>query len=217
MWPFKKQHTNGLTEWAKEHEPSGFTYDMWKLQRYAHQPLFVYDQCMQAHRMHSMIDEWSEFRGTAFTANDNWILWKKRLGQGTFPIPVRIPHPATPMGRIKGELYLIDSKRFKALDEYKQNGVEFRRKPVEVLVACRHLERVVNAEHNYEWQANDRIVKIHSWMYVGRYTYWKDFLDAGVEKYDEVTRFFGRCQIHSPNSLIIPGKYYSFSELEYND
>ena len=208
MWPFKK--ANGIDpDWIKEHEPSGYTYDMWKLQRFAHQPLFVYDQCMQTHRMHSMIEEWSEFRGTAFTAGENWTLWKKRLGPGTFPIPMRIPYAMTQTGRIRGELYLIDSNRFKELDEYKQNGVEFRRKPVQILVPCRHLNHVVNRDHNYEWQATDLIYKTHAWMYVGRHTYWKDFLDAGY--------LFGTCQIHDPKGLVLSGKYYSFSELEYND
>ena len=212
MWSAIKKLFNGHaidTDWIKEHTPTGYTYDMWKLQRFARQPLFVYDQCMQAHRMHSMIAGFSEYRGVAFTANDNWIMWKKKLGEGTFPIPMRIPYSAQPKGRIRGELYLVDSSRIKALDEYKQNGVEFRRKPVEVLVAARHLERVVNADHNYEWQNTDKVVKTHAWMYIGRNKYWEEHLDAGYN--------FGRCQIYNPGNLIIPGRYYSFSELEYND
>jgi hypothetical protein len=204
MWPFKKQEKlefNGS-------KPTGYTFDMWKLQRYAKQPLFVCDQLMQTQRMHNMI-EGSQFRGTAFTANPNWIMWKKKLGLGTFPIPMRVPMGDTPMGRVRGELYLVDSKRIKELDKYKLNGVEFRRKPVDLLVPARHLVRVVNADHNYEWQAVDRVVKLSAWMYVGRFKYWEEFLDAGY--------LFGRCQIHNPGKLIIPGSYYSFSELEYND
>jgi len=208
MWPLKKKPAID-PDWLKVHQPTGFTYDMWKLQRFQHQPLFVYDQWMQNHRMHSMIEDWAQYRGVAFTQNANWIMWKKRLGQGTFPIPMRIPFNGVPMGRIRGELYLIDSERLKVLDEYKENGVEFRRKPVEVLIPYRHLEHIVNKDHNYEWKATDLIAKIHTWMYIGRYKYWGELLDAGY--------LFGQCKFYTPANMILPGSYYSFSELEFND
>jgi gamma-glutamylcyclotransferase (GGCT)/AIG2-like uncharacterized protein YtfP len=208
LWSTKKQPLID-PDWIKQHEPTGFTYDMWKLQRYARQPLFVYDQWMQTHRMHSMIHSWSQFRGTAFTANDNWIMWKKRLGQGTFPIPMRMPSIGIETGRISGELYLIDSGRIKVLDEYKENGVEFRRKSVEVLIPYRHKILFVNKDHNYQWRITELITKVNAWMYIGRHKYWQEFLDAGYS--------FGTCKLHDPQGTLLTGKYYSFSKLDLDD
>jgi len=156
-----------------------------------------------------MLDEHSQFIGNAFTLGENWVLWKKKLGVGTFPIALRIPFEMTQTGRIKGELFKVNSSRILELDEYKSNGVEFRRKRVEVLIPYRHIKRIVNRDHNYEQVITDHVAKLEAWMYIGRYKYWQDFLDAGYH--------FKPCKIYEPGRLILPGKYYSFTDLEYDD
>lgn len=181
---------------------NGFTWDMAKLEQYARQPVFVYGTMKRRHRAHDLIDDWSDFRGTAFTANENWIMWKKKLGIGTFPIAMRIDHTMIPQARIKGELYLIDSFRIKDLDEVMLNGVEFRRKPVQVLVP---FSRTVYV-HGDPVKV-DCVTKIPAWMYVGRYKYWQDFLDAGYH--------FRPCTRYSPNGFVLQGQYYDFTELEF--
>ena len=189
--------------WIKDNPPvSGFTWDMPKLEQCAHQPVFIYNQMKRRHRSFAMIEPWSEFRGRAFTANENWIMWKKKLGKGTFPIAMRIEHTMVPTARIAGELYLINSYRIKDLDEFMSNGVEFRRKQVQVLVP--YARKTYVHGDPVDIQA---VAKVSAWMYIGRYKYWEEFLDAGYH--------FKPCSRYSPKGFVLQGQYYDFTELEF--
>jgi gamma-glutamylcyclotransferase (GGCT)/AIG2-like uncharacterized protein YtfP len=211
MWPFKHytSRANGLTKWVEENKPNGFTWDAARLEQFARQPLFVYNHMKRHMRGWHFIKDFSQFRGRAFTKGQNWTMWKKRLGPGTFPIALRTPFEMVPEGRIAGELYLTDTERYFDLDEIMANGVEFRRKQVDVLVPCCHIERIVNKDHNYEEVRTEKIVVIPAWMYVGRAKYWNDFLDAGYH--------FQRCNTYEPKGLLLPGRYYDFTDMELND
>jgi hypothetical protein len=197
-------------EWLNDSYPKGFTWDAAQLQQYPWQLVFVYDQMMRRHRMHHLLKDDAVYQGTAFTMGSNWVLWKKKLGQGTFPISLKKTFFNIETGRIRGELYKVWSSRVLDLDEYKVNGVEFRRKKVELLVPYRHIDRILNADHNYEIVSTDLVAKVDAWMYMGRLKYWEDFLDAG---YSGVVP----CQIYRPASSLLIGNYYSFNLTEYDD
>jgi gamma-glutamylcyclotransferase (GGCT)/AIG2-like uncharacterized protein YtfP len=193
--------------WLIENRPR--SWDAWKLEQYIWQPVFIYDQLMRKHRMNHLLENHSQFQCTAYTWGSNWTLWKKRLGLGTFPIPLRIPMTGVEQGRIKGEIYKVRSSRIIDLDEYKLNGVEFRRKKVDLLIPYRRQQRIVNEDHNYETINTDLVAHVEAWMYVGRYKYWQDFIDAGYN--------FKTCKIYEPHGSLLIGKYYSFSNQEYYD
>lgn len=193
--------------------PSDYTGDIWLLEQSEFQLMLICDQMMQNQRMNTLLQGYSTFLGAAFTAKNNFILWKKKLGLGTYPIPLREQYPKltnarTPMtARIKGELFKIRSSRFLELDEYKSNGLEFRRQRVQLLVPYRRQQGStgVNAE--------EFIARCWAWMYVGKKTYWEEHLDAGY--------MFGRCQIYELNNRYSDGvyldRYYTFTPKEYGD
>ena len=195
-------------DWIADHPKEKFTFDLWKLENRQFQLLFVYDQMMKHHRMYDpMLSEHSFPIATAFTASRNFSLWKKKLGQGSFPIPLLIPYTRVPRARIKGELHSVLSYRFSDLDNYKSNGVEFRRKRVKLLVPYVRQERGVGV--------NDEVFvqKVEAWMYYGRYTYWKEHIDAGY-MFKPVSRYEPRMREADGIKM---GGYYSFTPKEYSD
>lgn len=206
MWSIKKLWSNGHLDIS---QPNGHTWDAARLEQSQRQPVFMYGTMKRRFRSYDFIKDFSQFRGVAFTANPNWSMWKKSLGDGTFPIAMRVPYSMVPQARVKGELFLIDSQRIFDLDEILLNGVEFRRKKVNILVPYCRNRRIVNADHNYEDQRLDAIYRLQAYMYVGRHDYWKDHLDAGYH--------FKLCTCYSPRGLILPGSYYDFTPLELND
>lgn len=197
-------------DWIEANQLSGYTFDIHQLERSAFQLLFVYDQMMNGHRMHDcMLKDHSAFGGTAFTASDNWTLWKQKLGKGTFPIPLRVPHTMVNKARIKGQLFIVESSHFWELDKYKMNGVEFRRRRINLEIPYLHQHRIFNGKTYDQPIAEHKIASVTAWMYVGRYKYWQNHLDAGYN--------FSTVRIFEPGGLVIPGKYYSFTPLELDD
>lgn len=199
-------------KWLEDHTPSMFTQDTWVLERSEYQLVFIYDQMMSNHRMNYILEGHSKLLGSAFTKRNNYMLWKKKLGLGTYPIPLREPHAVsglmgTPLtARIKGELYRIKSVRIhEALDSFKTNGVEFRRKRVKLLVPYRYQRGNVGVD------AEEFLHEVEAWMYEGRKTYWDD-----TPMY-----MLGKCKIYELNNRYSDGRlldrYYAFTPQEHSD
>lgn len=84
---------------------------------------------------------------------DNFQLWKGRQEDG-IPYPVAMPHTAelsrVPCLPIKGRLLLMPTEHLIKLDEYTQNGVQFIRRRVEILVP-RYIET----------EERDAVIRLH--------------------------------------------------------
>lgn len=222
MWPFQ---ANGKFAEIKSIVPKfhadDYTPDRLWLERHEWKYLFVYDELMLNRRKYELIKEDSVRMWQAFTEEDQFALWKKKLGTETISIPLKgadrvydgpgvtsvkldkiDPRKIKPgiLGRIKGEIHAVRPHLFwKVLDKHYLNGIEFKRKRVRLIVPYR-----------VEGSSDEFVQKITADMYVGIKDYWSSQLDGGL--------LFSQVGAFVPNKTIIDAKriglYYYYSRLE---
>lgn len=176
-----------------------FTPDIATLELSQYQLLFVCDDLMRAGRNYKLISDSSATVARGFT----------RLGYNFYrraiynPITKEIDETAVVMAakqwnnrydfsclRIKGEVHSVETDAFIKLDTHYQNGVQFRRKRVQILYPTRQHGQVVNKSTDgkplpYTLQGRkhfllpERVDPIWAWMYIGISAYWNDLLDGG--------------------------------------
>jgi len=116
------------------------TPDMWRLGQFKWQHLFVTgdenERDLAAEASFACMPD----HPTCYT-EDKYTLWKKDLGMESHPI--LLPKTYRPTGfvkwpvepaRVRGELWKIHPEQFILLDSYKQNGIQFRRQRVQVIL-----------------------------------------------------------------------------------
>lgn len=216
MWPFKKKSLFPSSDWVKKNIPSpqteNLTPDFLWLEKHPFCLLFVYDEMMLNRRQYKLIGEDSVNMGHALTADRNWTLWKKRLGEETFPIPLLgeaakgiKTAPGIGLGRIKGELHAVRPHLFwEKLDSQYLNGVEFKRERVKLLRPY-HLQ-----QDGGTMDCNEFVASTRAWMYVGINDYWVPQLDAGYA-YQPVGMYSPRVKWVDGHEM---GNYYSYTRLE---
>ena len=173
-----------------------YTPDLCKLEAFKQLRLFVPDNLQRRFDKHSLLGE-SKFEAMAFTS-DHFHFWKRNLLVDSFPIPLEAPkdervipsnHLFPNSAKILGELHLITPDVMVELDNLRQNGVQFVRRRVHVLVP----NRLVRATgyHKYEkphWDDRlngpvvtdpERVDIQKAWMYIGVKEYWDPLIDAG--------------------------------------
>jgi len=193
LWK-KKKSVFPDADWFEEIErETDFTPDIWRLERYQFQLMFIYGEMMRQHQMHSMVEEFSVPLAKGFTQG-KYSLWKKNLGNVSFPIALDVPFSGAPLEAIKGELYAIQTSQYINLDKFKLNGYHFLRQRVPIVIPYREIG-------GYE-----QSTKIQAWMYVGISDYWVEQLDAGY--------LFSPVRVFKP-SKAWTDKYYYFSIMEY--
>lgn len=163
------------------HTQNRLTPDVWKLQQYMRQLIFVPDDMMRGQRNHEMIAEASAsgddpFHPSCYTLKP-FTFWKKDLGTMSYPIameesfcPSSFVRWPPPPARIKGELYAIRPYQFIKLDKYKQNGIQFERKRVMITLPYRNV--IFDRKHPVPEITIEYIETVQAWMYVGIPEYW---------------------------------------------
>lgn len=191
--PFTFSNGNAATkiaipsqEWFnRAEEVSKYTPDMAKLSRHKSALLFIPDELMRGHSMYGLIDGMSEFRGRCFTAESDYIMWKKDVGIDSMAVPMQGPWqrdhlknfkinggPMFPLSRICGELYKItNTEFFTKIDRYKQNTKEFLRQRVDILLPYR-------IKKDKQYSTEQHLQPLHAWMYIGIPSYWEDFIKS---------------------------------------
>lgn len=173
--------------------------------------------------------------GNAFTDDDTFLMWKKILGDASFPVPMKFTQsmPRTspmlkitvkrdgqtnllyPPGRIGGQLCLLKNPAhwLTELDNKVFNGLYFTRQRIKVLVYYHEYEGQISRSGPNHTGWVEKVAYVNAWIYLGEPEYWKE----QIEKSED-----GRRQaliaplhvFHAKNKLI--GDYYHFTELEYN-
>ncbi len=185
LHPPQQEDIDPIVEWAHQNE---HTPDMWKLEQYIRQLIFVPCDMKEGGNNHSLIAE--AINGPsykdAYTA-DEYTFWKKDLGGYSFPIV--LPKDYRPDGftivpvesaPIKGELYFIRPPQFKVLDNHKNRGLQFTRERVGIRIPYRTVSYgpkrplPVISNHNY-------FATVQAWMYIGVKEYWHDMI-GGIFK-----------------------------------
>lgn len=225
MFGFKKQLFPSR-EWVEKNIPhpheESYTPDKLWLEKHEWCLVFFYDDGSRK----SLLGEDAMFKGGAFTKDHNFVMWKKRLGTESFPIPLdgadRVydgpgitSRPMWKMGgnevrpgirgRIKGSLYAVRPKQFwNGLDKHYFNGLEFTRQRVRVLIPYRVQQGHMGVDHN------EFVQEVRAWMYVGVKDYWHKQLDGGL-MFTPVGAFAPKNQYSDGRRI---GIYYCYTRLE---
>lgn len=212
MWPFKRKEepfpleeriflAANLSDAVSDKMERTPDY-LW-LERHEWRLLFVYDEMMHSRRLYHLIGEDSINLGKVFTETEDWSVYKKLLGEETFPIAFK-SNIGVPR-RVKGELHAVRPHLFwNCLDKRFLNGTEFKRERVKVLFPYRVIVPG-GVAHGEEF-----IQRVSAFMYIGVPEYWEPQIDNGFE--------FKAVSAFNPKVRWIDGKemntYYYYSRLE---
>lgn len=187
--------------------------DLYMLEQYKWQLLFVPDEVQRGFPSYDMIAE-SVFRGHAWTRHP-FEFWLKELGDDSYPIPMETKNRVEavsryfpPPAKIKGEVHMIRPYQFAELDKYKLNGVKFFRRRIPLLFPYTQLllkdnvdERNVPlplALRGKKGTKSPEIIYImRAWMYIGVPEFWRPLLKLGsnysiVKHYESKSRSWAR-------------------------
>jgi gamma-glutamylcyclotransferase (GGCT)/AIG2-like uncharacterized protein YtfP len=200
--------TPGFTAWLNTANRSGlFTPDMWRLQQKKNHHVFLYGDSMEGHHNHFKHVGNAPYLGIAYTFNRDFIMWKKSVGDESFPFILRgVASTQVGKGRVKGELYDLTPRQVIQLDEYMLNTVQFNR--VRLKVTVPHIVRRLVGDK--VTQTLSVFPPIESWVYVGKTDYWEDLLDGGY-RYPVVKSG------HTNPSFKVFNNSFHYSVQEHND
>lgn len=167
------------------------TPDLWYLNQHARQLVFIADDFKTGKKRHELLEGQLPIHPSCYTLN-NFTVWKKDLGEHSFPLPFEDgidfevhgwykPEPA----RLQGELYAMPSSFiWKVLDIQKDNGVQFERKRASITVPYREV-RFSDKPNAGVWDkiptiSKDNLRTIRAWMYVAKPDYWDDYIGVSL-------------------------------------
>lgn len=207
---FKGESKKDINDWLSKLEVPEQTPDVIKLSSRPYWLLFLYDEHMSRHPRNIVFKD-DEKKATAFT-EDNFTLFKKKLGQGTFPFALEKRYESSRFSPIKGEVWLVPYDTLFLLDTVKENGVQFQRERRRVLVPYREVRFLHNLDYSQEnlnstYVTPEQLIPLNVWMYVGCINYWDHLLDGGYE--------FGSVGVYHPRLSSILKPYYHFTRMEY--
>lgn len=195
-----------------ELQKNKYTPDLPQLLESEHQLVFAYGEDQTGMHGHVMLQDHITKVARAFTYH-KFAVWKKKLGVHTYPVAVNYSfdrdeeqqwwHGSAPLAKVKGELFKIRSAHIPVLDSYRENGVQFERKRVLLIVPFRKGPSLGSL---YDGYLHVRILR--AWMYVGLRPYWEPLIDINFD-YAPVSRY-----INHGNRF---GQYYHFGRLEYHN
>lgn len=192
-------------QFARNHH----TPDIAKLEEYEYQLYFACDETQIKHLKHSLIKD-GDYQCPAFTQSsfNYWLpeapflppVAMEAMGYGEYIMP-----NAPPKAKIKGELHAIRPYQFKELDNYKENGVQFQRTRVKLIVPFRRIEFVKDRYNLPDWidsvaeeggksmgLTKESVAIIRAWMYTGVPKFWDKLISAydyrSVQAYEAKNR-----------------------------
>lgn len=179
--------------WTEEQNDIAYhTPDMWKLEMHENQLVFLYDEYMYGRSQHKVLTSFAERMGTAFSF-DEYTMWNYQNTQGITPVVMKSMYHINPARKVKGELYSLRPKYIRDLDILKQNGVQFRRKRIRVIVPSKP-EVWVKERDGMKRLFQDKKASTSSWfslplenrffdawMYFGVDKYWTPKIDEDTD------------------------------------
>lgn len=175
-----------------------FTPDIVKLELAEYQLLFVADDMQRASEAYSEIAEHSAFICKGFTSEPyNYFI---HIPTGTpVPIKAKLTSSAVNEGPIYGELHALKSYHFTKLDKLRQNGVQFTRSRIKVIIPWR--DQYVRATRSRKrlpehliHLSEEHLTEVEAWFYSGKKEFWlkkikSDLFVSGLHKeFREVKR-----------------------------
>lgn len=208
-------HQGWLDEYKDEYR---HTPDIRTLQMGKRWFVFEYGECMEGRREHTDLMSMGGITrvGNAFTKFSNLVMYKKTLGEFSYPVVLghmprhpkmqyRIHQNKLP-GRVKGDLLLVEgAEHVVTLDKARENGVAFKRVVMEVLFPY---------TQTIQGETTEYLESVTAWVYIGAKDYWDQLIDDGyssklVRRFPHVRR-----REYAEHAL---GDYYYYSALEEDD
>lgn len=204
---FERKHRRFLEELQAENYN---TPDMWKMEHYDWQLMFVYNEFLPGLIMHHLLEDPSLACSTEYYAytREKYVMWKRDLGTHSSPLLLSVEPigKASPRAFVKGFLWAIRPKQYYQLDRYMQNEVYYHRERVEVDVPYREIN---NFDRRAVSELKHETVEAH--MYIPIKEYWEPLLDHGAI-FKPVKPFYGHSL--SPEGYKIDRPYYYWTKLE---
>lgn len=157
-----------------------YTPDIWKLEQFKRQLIFVPDEMKTGFPHNNLVAEASFIPKPKYPVcytRKNFTFFKKDLGVMSYPVV--LPENYRPTGfvrypveaaNIQGELWSINPTQFILLDNHKHNGVRFIRERVEITLPYREVGWNSSRLPVVSDDKNDRTTP--AWMYIGIPDYW---------------------------------------------
>lgn len=172
-------------------EETRYTPDIAVIEQFEWQWYFACDETQVGHLKHSLLGE-CEYGCPGFT-QQSFNYWSPET-PFVSPIPLEAsgwknPVPGWPeIAKIKGQLLKVRPQGLINLDEYRENGVQYLRKKVRIIVPYRALKRIsdhpdLSTEDIEQEIAGlgltfERVCVIRAWMYVGIPEYWDKLIST---------------------------------------
>lgn len=169
------------------------TPDISHLEQYEYQLFFAFDDTQPRHSKFHLLGGDAEFLAPAFTQKryNFWmpsIPWDPPVAmeaQGYKNIMPNYPPPAA----IKGQIFAVraPAERFISLDTERENGVQFRRERIKLIVPYRKIEWIkdlAKLAHDIEFQEGhigrtfEKVAIVRAHAYIGIPKYWDKLISA---------------------------------------
>lgn len=209
-------------------EITKFTPDIATLEEYHWQLIFTPDELKRDHVQHHRLGEDSKFKFPAFTVKKFHYWNPKNPLEGMIPMALvdGYVNPVPwfpPVASIKGEIYMIRPQRFLDIDRYYQNGIEYQRHRIRLVVPYRSVKLlkdhtldprfgVTTAINRSEYVGSSIVTSeeitciIRAWMYIGKPSYWDPLLNS--HGYDPVETFTSKNRVDEKGRRWLT-EYYS--------
>lgn len=200
---FKRKIDLGITQAHRDiaSSPAGypFTPDLYRLEKYQLQLLFVTDGWLSDRHESFVIKELGENLGKAFSKDRFDFLIKS-----TDPFKTAVILPNEDGHRIMGEVWVVEGDAFVKLDKLKVNGLQSLRHRVDILYPYRYEGYVQNYDGYFtpdgqilpealqgkkHWLGPEQIWTLECWMYQAHPSYWVDMVHQNPFFFDRVQRF----------------------------
>lgn len=193
-------------EWfAFARETTRYTPDIAVLEQHEWQLYFACDETQIGHMKYDLVGE-NQYKLPGFT-QQSFNYW-----QPSDPFNPPVPLEATgyrnvmpnypDIAKIKGQVLAIRPQAFLGLDIYKENGVQYERKKVRLIVPYRSIRRVsdhpglptvdIEFERDGLGLTFEHVCVIRAWMYVGIPEYWdkviSSYTHSSVQTYNAKNR-----------------------------
>jgi hypothetical protein len=172
---------------------SRYTPDIAVLEEHAWQLYFACDETQRGHLKNDLCGADQEYKVPAYT-QQSFNYWNH---EAPFipPIPMeasgyRNPMPFYPeIAKIKGQILKIRPQQFLHLDNYKENGVQYERRKVRLIVPYRTTEFIhdlTQVSEDIEFvspnghiaRSKEKTAILRAWMYIGIPKYWDKLISA---------------------------------------
>lgn len=174
---WEKSIDPAMDHWHRQCE---MTPDIWKLEQYHRQLIFVADDMQTGGKNNKLVAEASftaePAHPTVYT-HHKYTFWKKDLGVHSYTIILPegyrptgfVRYPVEP-ARIRGELWAIRPSQFILLDKHKQNGVQFKRDRVRIKLPSRFV--CYDDKRPLPNITDQPFHTVTAWLYTGVPDYW---------------------------------------------